>query len=343
MKTLKKKFDKEKIQRKVKSNSFYKRFSSWTKNALLSKGHDISLYEFGAVMFKEFKRNDLNTESRALAYSFILALFPGIIFLFSLIPFFPMHLEEEAINQFIHDGMGMQLPTSMSKPFAETVMDIVNKQRNGVTIFSFLFALFLSTNGMVALMDSFNKCYKLSEKRGFIKKRLIAIGLTILLSGVLLISIAVVAISSTKIYLLFEYLEQYTRIDLRFMDQIGRDIQVFENFVFVFLFFITISIIYYFAPATSSRWSFFSKGTIVATALCVGTTAGFSYYLTNYAKYQALYGAIGTLIGFMIWLQLITLMLLIGFEVNTSLDLLIVTKERRKKWRKSPPTLENKE
>ena len=57
--------------------------------------------------------------------------------------------------------MGMQLPQAMSKPLTETVMDIVNKQRNGVTIISFLLALFLSTNGMVALMDSFNKCYHL--------------------------------------------------------------------------------------------------------------------------------------------------------------------------------------
>ncbi len=342
MKTLKKKFNKEKITKQVKSNKYYTNLSSWTKRFLFSKEHDITLYEFGAVMFKEFKRNDLNSESRAVAYSFVLAIFPSVIFLFSLIPYFPFHLEENTIQDFMRDGMGMQLPQAMSKPLTETVMDIVNKQRNGVTIVSFLLALFLSTNGMVALMDSFNKCYHLAENRGFLKKRLIAIGLTILLSLVLLISIAVIAFSSDKIHLLFDYLEYYTLLDLHFLNDFAKDMQVLENFVFVFLFFITISIIYYFAPVTHSKWNFFSKGTIVATALCVLTTAGFSYYLTNYSKYNAIYGSIGTLIGFMIWLQLITLMLLVGFEVNTSLDLLIVTKERRKKWRKSLQALENK-
>jgi len=92
------------------------------------------------------------------------------------------------------------------------------------------------------------------------------------------------------------------------------------RFIVVFIvFFITISCIYYFGPAVHYNWNFFSIGSVIASLMCILITYGFSYYVANFASYNKVYGSIGTLIALMVWIQLMTIVLLIGYEVNASL------------------------
>lgn len=85
------------------------------------------------------------------------------------------------------------------------------------------------------------------------------------------------------------------------------------------VFFFAISFIYYFGPAVHYNWKFFSVGSFVATLGCLGVSYVFSYYITNFGTYNKVYGSIGVLIALMIWVQLITIVLLFGYEINASL------------------------
>jgi membrane protein len=102
-------------------------------------------------------------------------------------------------------------------------------------------------------------------------------------------------------------------------DLIG-SLGLIEYVVFFLIFFFAISFIYYWGPAMHKRWRFFSHGAIVASVLCVVISGIFSYYINNHSNYNKLYGSIGTLIGFMIWLQIISQVMLIGFEINAGID-----------------------
>lgn len=96
---------------------------------------------------------------------------------------------------------------------------------------------------------------------------------------------------------------------------------------------ITISIIYYFAPAIHKKWQFFSPGSLIATLLCIAVSFGFSYYINSFGTYNKLYGSIGAMIAMMVWLFMLSVILLLGFEFNASIDKAIILVEAEKKVR----------
>ncbi len=326
MKISKEHFTLEYHYERLQKTAIFGAFVALTQRVYFSKKKDITWYEMGIAVYDEFKRNDLNSESRAVAYSFIIALFPSIIFLFTLIPYSPIELSNEQVLHFLGDGM--QLPTSMETAISSTVTDVIDNKRESLAWVSFIMALAMSTNGMIALMDSFNKCYRLKDRRGFIKRRLIATGLTLLLSLVLFSAIVILVFGPAIVEAIFKFGGDIVHMDFHLYETI-RSLRLMEYGIFVLIFFFTISILYYFAPVTHSKWSFFSHGTFIATVLCVLTTAGLSYYISKFDSYNKVYGSIGALIGFMFWIQLISFMLLIGFEINTSIDAIIYSKKNK--------------
>ena len=80
----------------------------------------------------------------------------------------------------------------------------------------------------------------------------------------------------------------------------------------------SVSFLYYFGPASRKEYRFFSPGSLLATVLLISGTMGFNYYITNFSTYNALYGSIGTLIIFLLWLFFNAFILLVGFELNVS-------------------------
>lgn len=290
---------------------YFQKIVSFCESIIVSKRGDVSLWKLLIHFRDELMNNDLLSESKAVAYNFTVALFPSIIFLFTLIPHIPIPDFDIEIMRFLHDV----LPVSMYDVTQSTITDIVSKQRGGLLSFSFIMALTLATNGMQGLMDSFNKCYNTNEQRTFLKKRLIATMLTVLLSFVLFIAMIVLIFGET----ILKALTTYEIVKFIGMTQFSFDLLRYLTFALIYFF--AISIIYYFAPAVNKRWSFFSLGSIVATILSIVFSIGFSYYINNFATYNKLYGSIGTLLGIMMWLQFISFVLLIGFEINASIDL----------------------
>jgi membrane protein len=91
---------------------------------------------------------------------------------------------------------------------------------------------------------------------------------------------------------------------------------------------ITISVVYYFAPALHNRWKFISIGSVVATLLSVLSSYFFSYYINNFGTYNKVYGSIGAMIAMMVWIYMISVILLIGYEINSSIDQAVIQSEK---------------
>jgi membrane protein len=91
--------------------------------------------------------------------------------------------------------------------------------------------------------------------------------------------------------------------------------------IILVIFFTSICILYRYGPANKRKWKFINPGSILATSLAILTSIGFTYYTNNFSSYNTVYGAIGTLIVVMIYLYLNSMILLIGFELNASVDL----------------------
>ena len=268
-----------------------------------------TVYHVLTILWDKIIRFDIDVRAAAVAYNFTLAVFPTIIFLFSLIAYIPIEHLDKSIMEFLADAMPIGLYTEA----AGTIEEIVSKPRGGVLSLGFLFALYASTSGMMALMRAFNQTYKTVENRGFIKAWMIAIMLNFLLTFMLFTAILFLIIGRLVIDVLFD--NGILNKDITFYA-----IQAITYLVIFGVFFLSVSIIYYIAPAIHNRWKFFNTGSVTASILIILSTNLFSYYLSNFASYNRLYGSIGTIIDLMVWIYLIALILLLGFEINASLD-----------------------
>jgi membrane protein len=270
---------------------------------------DTTLYQVLKVLIYKLIQFDIDVRAAAVAFNFTLAIFPSIIFMFSLIPYIPLaHLDQRIIS-LLADVM----PEGIFKEAQNTIVEIVSKPRGGVLSLGFIFALYASTSGVMALMRAFNMTDRTVEKRGFIKARLIAVMVNFFLTFVLVLAILVLIVGRLSVDFLFD--EGILNRDITFYT-----IQFLSYLVIFFVFFITISIIYYFAPVSHKRWKFMNVGSITAAILTILITNLFSYYLSNFASYNRLYGTIGTFIALMVWLYLVALILILGFEINASIQ-----------------------
>jgi len=289
---------------------------NWLKRIKFKHHGNLSLYKFLKIFLYNIGEDEIMDRSYGVAFNFILAIFPAIIFLFTLIPYISVYFPEittETIMQFLKDAV----PASMYDSVASTVLDIVSNQRGGLLTFGFLLALYLSTNGMAALMRAFNACYRTVEKRNWFRMRFTSLALTVMLTFVLLMAIVLLIVGQFVLNYVTTHLEDFSHLKL---DQYTIYLLMFLRFVIIFIvFFIAISCIYYFGPAVHYNWSFFSVGSTIATLAVLGISYGFSFYITNFGNYNKVYGSIGALIALMAWVQLITLVLLFGYEINASL------------------------
>jgi len=291
--------------------SWFQKFIALLQKVKLGK-HQTGLYEAIMIFLKKMSNPEILARTNAVSYSFTVAIFPGIIFLFTLTPYIQNFFPEITNDDIIH-FMENLLPENLYLAAESTITDIIGKQRGGLLSFNFFLTLFLATNGMTSLMSAFNASYKTKETRGIFKMRLIATFLlfTLALSIIIAIGLLIVGQQLLEITHLKENIENVVSLDTVL---ILRAIVLYISFQF------SISCIYYFAPAVHERWHFLSIGSVFASIACILASVGFSYYVNNFGNYNKLYGSIGVIIVLMLWLYMISLILLVGYEMNAAID-----------------------
>ncbi|GAB3014320.1 YihY/virulence factor BrkB family protein [Spirosoma pulveris] len=269
----------------------------------------ITWYTFLKKMLDQITDNNTSERAASVSYSLILAVFPTVIFFFTLIPFvtFIPNLEDQIMGFFRE-----VLPGNTFSSVDTTIRDIVSRPRSGVLSFGFLLALYSATSGLVALMQAFNSSYHSDERRGFFKVRLVAIGLTFTLAFALILAVIVLIIGG----IISDYLLHFGLLN----NALFINLLAITRYLVVFAVFVgTVSVIYRYGPDVRMKWVFITPGAVTASLLIVLTTLGFSYYVSNFGSYNKVYGSIGTLIALMIWINLISLLLILGFEMNVAL------------------------
>lgn len=304
------------LRKKLISNPAFARFRQVLKQIPIPRHKKISLYRGITCFSKNFKKNEIVSRSNAVAYNLILAIFPAVIFLFTLIPYVSKLFS--GINQnSIMAFMETMMPKSMYEVMSETVLDIVSNQRGGLLTVGFIAALFLATNGMYALINAFNACYKTTESRSAWRVRLTATSLTLLLALVLFLTVVMVIIGQFVLDYIGANLRQFSYLEV---DEFTLVLFRLMRLVVVFIgFFLAISCIYYFGPSVHYNWNFFSLGSLIASFASMAVSYGFSEYVSGIGSYNKLYGSIGVLIALMVWIQLLSLVLLAGYEINSTI------------------------
>ncbi|MGF1925176.1 MAG: YihY/virulence factor BrkB family protein [Bacteroidia bacterium] len=299
------------VHKQLLKIKLYAMFIAWTKVCVLPGFSPLPIYTVATFFFKEIGKEALVNKASSLSYNFMLAIFPAIIFLFTLIPFIPKSI---GFQEQLMKLLALILPKTAFLAFETTINEIVNIQNGSLLSIGFILSLFFATNGVHKLMVAFNKSSLIVETRTWLKQRLVAVLLTLIIAFSVIICIAAMAVGEILLTYLdnelhYEGNATYYAIQLTRWTLLGA------------LYFITVSILYRYGPAHAKKWKFFSAGSWLATVLAFFTIWGFSYYINNFNSYNKLYGSIGTLIVIMIWLYLNSLILLVGFELNASVDL----------------------
>lgn len=279
----------------------------YTKRLIIPGFDGLSLYEVSMFFYKGLVNGALTTRASSLAFNFFLAFFPSIIVLFTLIPFVPIEGFQEQLFVLIMDI----LPPSTFDATKSILDDIVNNEQGGLLSFTFVLALYFSTNGVNAMITGFNATFHLTDKRTWWQLRLLSFTLTFVLAILLVLTIG---------FQLFSQGFLSNLVSEGYLHQYSADIILYAKWlIMVFVLFISYSILFYYGPADKKGWKFLSAGSITTTVLSVVSSLGFSYYVTNFAQYNQLYGSIGTLLVILLWMYFNSIILLLGFELNASI------------------------
>ena len=279
------------------------------KKTILPGFEGLTLYDISSFFIKEINNGSLTTRASAIAYNFFLAIFPAIIVLFTMIPYIPIENFQQVLMTTLKDLM----PSNVYSAVESSIQEIVMRKRNDLLSFGFIFSLWFAIGGIAALINAFNASYHDRENRTWLNRQLLSMILIVIFC--MLISIAVILIIFSGIVL--NILEARNILTNKFL------IALFLNgkwLIILICTFLSISSLYFLAPAKHSKFRFFTPGSILSSLIIIITSVGFSAYINNFGTYNKFYGSIGTLIAFLIWLFVNSLVLLIGFELNLNIN-----------------------
>ena len=296
------------VERIISNSPPIRFFSEKSKKILLPGFDGVPLYDV-IIFFKEqVRRVGLTERASAISYNFIMSIPPSCLFLFTLIPQLPF-IRRGAVKRQLHAIIRDIIPAeTYNKGIISFVDSFFKDDHMALLSFGFLLLIFFASNGMMGLMRSFNKNYIGFEKRTGLNARMVAIKLTIIIMGLILGCVLLLILQSAVLKML--------GIKSVFVLNV---IGVFRWLFLISLIFYAIAFIYKYAPAIQKRWKLLSPGAILATFLSILTTLGFSIFVNNFGKYNALYGSIGTILVLMIIIYINSLVLLIGYELNVSI------------------------
>lgn len=286
------------------------------KAKLLRKFHfgnpDQNLYDVGKIFLEQMRKDEITERAGAMAFSFTVAMFPLLLFLLNMIPYIGIFFKN-VTTQNILLFVAEIIPKSIYQEAETTIMDIVSKPRQSLLSIGFFLALFLATNGVVSMMNAFNAVYRTKENRNFWKTRIIAISIVFIL---------VLAICGAVVIMIFggSVLYKISQWEIVSSNLYYYMLTFFRFLVLLSVFLFATAYIFRFAPAVHDKWKFFSAGSLTAGFLITLGFYLFTFYLNNFATYNKLYGSIGAMIAVMLWLFITSLIILVCFEINVSLD-----------------------
>jgi membrane protein len=263
----------------------------------------LSLYDVAIFFWKGIYEGAVTSRAASISFSFFLALFPGVIFVFTLIPFIPIEGFQHELFRLLRDVLP---PNSFDAAYS-TITDILTIKRGDLLGITVAAALFFATNGTLALIGNFGQTIHRLNVRGFWSQYLAAFWLTLALALLLIGGIAVLALGEVWIPTLIPGDNGI------WLTALARWVVLLGLVLFA------ISLLFYYGPMRSAPWRFISPGALLATVLVWLTSYLFGIYVTDFSRYNQFYGSIGTLMIIQLWIYVNAIGLIIGFELNASM------------------------
>lgn len=276
------------------------------KKIILPGFEGLSLYDLFEIYFLGILKGTFSARASAISWSFFLSLFPFLLFLLNLIPYLQIENFQENLFEFISGA----LPRQSAIFFKGIFDDIASNPRGGLLSTVFILSLFLMTNGINAVFSGFEYSYHVTLNRSFIRQYLVALGVSLIVALLLLITV----VGTLYLTYMVDNLSRLGMVnDTLFWLTIGK------YALLVSMIFLITATLFYYGTTEGKMNRFFSPGAFLTTILIIITTYLFGVYIENFSNYNQLYGSIGAMLILMIYIWLNANLLLLGFELNASL------------------------
>lgn len=281
----------------------------------------LSLYDLLEMYINGIVQGALSSRASAISFSLFMALFPLLIFMVTLVPFLVDYISIQNENFELQFQLFLEsfLPNATGDYFGDIFRQIKDQKRGGLLSSAFLLSIFLVANGVNSIFGGFETSYHIELKRNFFRQYLYALMVGLILA--ILIILGFVAYVYFEFYVLGYLTEFAARQGGYVLDEdeiVG--VQIAKVLFFILLSYFTTAILYYFGTKEGKQARFFSIGALVTTILFLLTSYLFGIYVEKFARYNELYGALGGLLILMVYIWLNSNILLLGFELNASLN-----------------------
>lgn len=297
----------ERIKANLRRSVFIRKSVYVSRKIVLPGFQGLSLYQVLKFLVQGIRQGRITTRASAVSFRVLLAVPPLFIVLLSLIPFIPIaNFQENLFN-----NIALLMPASAFELMEQTLDDLINKKQQTLISISFAVALFYASNAVTAILDSFSHSYHNVRRHSALTQYAISFGLMVVLSVIVTIGVALITFSGPVL----SYLRE--------MEVIGSDLIVFlleaaKWILVVFLFEMGISLLY--NAGHHGKFRPFNAGATFATIGLIVVSSLFAWYVNNFESYNKLYGSVGTILVVMLWLYFNNIVLLIGFEINASIQ-----------------------
>jgi len=296
----------EEIENKLQTIPVVKQLVAFGKTIKPASLEGLSLYDILELYVIGIFKGAFSYRASAVAFSFFMALFPFALFILNLIPYIPLENFQKDFLQFVAEGV----PPNTYDAIAKIINDIMNNSHQGLLSSGFILSIILMANGINAVLGGFEMSEHITITRGFFKQYFIALALSLLLSLLLIVTVAAIVIAEVMIQKI--NIQGYVA-----------DIAVIEwsryGFLVLMILFTT-SILYKFGTKETYKISFISYGAVFTTLLIIISSYVFGVYVEKFARYNELYGSIGTLLVLMFYIWINCMVLLLGFELNATIS-----------------------
>jgi membrane protein len=266
------------------------------------------LIHFSKDLWREIQNDRVFTGAAALAYFLLLAIFPGAIFVLSLLPYLSIPHMQQAIMDLLHQV----LPAQSATLFEGTIRHLVSEKKGGLLTFGFVFMLWSASTGMYAIMQQLNAAHDTSERRPFWKVQAIAF--------VLMLVFVLLVIGSLSLVIFGGVVQSWLASMIGWSRLLLIFLATLRWIIIGISLLLSLALIYRFGPDVNVKFRLISPGNVVAATLIALSSIGFQFYVMAFGRnYNATYGSLGAVIILMLWLYLAGIAILVGCEINTIL------------------------
>ncbi|TVZ51506.1 YihY/virulence factor BrkB family protein [Dokdonia sp. Hel_I_53] len=269
----------------------------------------MTLLDIIRAYFAGILQGALGSRASSIAYSFFMAIFPALVFMLNLVPYVPVEGFNIKFMAFIYE----LIPAQSLDFFKPIIKDISENERAGLLSFAGVLAVFLTANGVNAIFSGFEGSHYNEINRNFFRQYAIALVTSVIL--------ALLLVTTLSVLIYFEYVLHSLR-DRDFMSD-DTDIALLsigKTIFLVIMIYNIVATLYYFGTKEGRKSRFFSPGALMTTVLFLVTTYLFGIYIDNFSTYNELYGSIGALLIMMLYIWLNSNLILLGFELNATLQ-----------------------